>query len=206
MNRINKFLVIHGLLGRRGRKFKSGNFYYYNGLRATFKKALPYTEKPGRALDIGAGFGNETRELLKRGFEVVATDVNPDAVKYLKKLSKKERRLTPLATGLPDTPEGKFDFVACEMVLHFLEEKDVLTSIKKMQQATKIGGLNIVSSYINSHSIHEDSRFDGYFKYLMPSGKLEQLYNNWEILYQEEKKNAMGHSSIRFIARKVNKT
>lgn len=202
-NRVNKFLVTRDFLPKWRRKFKSGDFYYYNGMRATFEKALPYIDKSGRALDIGAGFGNETKELLKRGFDVVATDVNPDAVKHLKKIARKDNRLQVLGMSLPDMPEGKFDFIVSEMVLHFLDEGDALKSIQKIQAVTERGGINVISSYVESQSIREDPRLAGYFSYLLPPEKLRVLYKNWEILFYEEKANAMGHSSTRIIARKA---
>ena len=205
-NRVNKFLVTGGFSLKHRRGFKSGDFYYYNGMRATFEKALLFIQKPGRALDIGAGFGNETKELLKRGFDVVATDVNSDAVKYLKKLARKTHYTRTVLEvdemGLPEIPEGRFDFIVCEMVLHFLDEDGALNSIQKIQDATEKGGINAISSYTESKSIREDPRLTGYFNYLLPPEKLKKLYKNWEILYYEEKSNIMGHPSARLIARK----
>ena len=200
-NKIRKLMTTRGLYPKTWkRSFRSGDFCYYNGLRATFEKALPYLGG-GRALDIGAGFGNETKELLKRGFEVVATDQNLEAVKYLKKLSR-NKKLTVLNQSLPEFPEGKFDLIVCEMVLHFLEEQSVHSSIKKIQNATSSGGLNVISSYTESRSIRQDSRMEGYFSYLLKSDELNRLYKKWDILYSELKVNMMGHKSIRFIARK----
>lgn len=200
-NKINKFLITRGIYPSSWkRSFQSGGCYYYNGTRVTFKKSLPYLSG-GRALDIGAGFGNETKELLRRGFEVVATDQNLEAVKYLKKLSR-NKKLTVLNQSLPEFPEGKFDLIVCEMVLHFLEEKSVHSSIKNIQNATSSGGLNVISSYTESRSIRQDPRLEGYFSYLLKSDELNRLYKNWDILYSELKVNMMGHESIRFIARK----
>ncbi|HMS30957.1 MAG TPA: methyltransferase domain-containing protein [Candidatus Saccharibacteria bacterium] len=200
-NRFRKFMITRGLYPKHWlRSFRSGEYHYYNGLRATFKKALPYLTE-GRALDIGAGFGNETSVLLKNGYEVVATDVNLEAIKYLKKVAK-TKNLQVFQQSLPELPEGKFDVIICEMVLHFLNASDTRSAIANMQQATDRGGLNIISTYIDSQSIHKDPRLKGYFKFLLPPGELESLYSDWEVLFAGEKVNAMGHPSLRFIARK----
>ena len=200
-NRFRKFMITRGLYPKHWlRSFRSGEYHYYNGLRYTFEKVLPYLSG-GRALDIGAGFGNETKELLRRGFVVVATDSNPEAVKYLKEVAK-HQSLTVLNQSLSEIPEGNFDLIVCEMVLHFLDKKSVQASIEKMQNATNGNGLNVISSYVDSRSIRRDPRLKGYFNYLLKPDELDKAYEGWEILHSELKRNLMGHESIRFIARK----
>lgn len=203
-SRIKKFIVTNNLLGKTQKnKFESEGFYYYSGQRATFTEGLKYVKEPGRALDIGAGFGNEVKELLKRGCEVVAIDPNEEAVKYLQKVAKKQPKLSVLHQALPDFPEGKFDFIVCEMVLHFLSKKVAYESIKKMQAATNSGGLNVISSYLEQPSIHTDPRIKpGYFTFLLEAEELKKLYKDWEMLYYEEKQNAMSLDSARMVARK----
>lgn len=201
---IKKFIVQNNLWKKPQRhSFESGGYYYYNGQRKTFTKALGYVARPGSALDIGAGFGNEVRTLLKRGFSVVATDSNPEAVRFLGKLSKKNKRLTVLNQSLPELPSSKFDFIVCEMVLHFLNKKDALKSVKKIQEATKSGGINAISSYIEQQAIHTDPRITpGYYNFLFQPRELEKLYKEWEILYYQEEGNTLGFQSARLIARK----
>lgn len=199
--RIKKFIVQKNLWKKpQQHSFESGGFYYYNGLRQTFRRALEFVDTPGSALDIGAGFGNEVRELLKRDFKVTATDFNKESVEYLQKLAKKQNGLTVLNQALPDFPKGKFDFIVCEMVLHFLSKKDAHLSIKKMQNSTQPGGLNVITSYIEQPKIHSHSL--GYYNFLFQPSELQKLYSGWEILYYEEKGNALGFKSARLIARK----
>ena len=205
-NIIYKFLTIHNILPSHKKKFKSGDYYYYNGIRPTFEKSLPLINSSGRALDIGAGFGNETKTLLKMGFEVVATEINFKATRYLEKLAKRSdssrRALEVYNVQLPDIPKGKFDLIVCEMVLHFMSKNEVLASIQNIQSSTSNRGLNVISSYIDSKSIHQDVRLAGYFSYLLKSGELQKLYSDWDILYAEEKSNMLGHQSVRLITRK----
>ena len=183
-NKIKKFLVIHQLLNHRMMSFKSGDFHYYNKMRVTLSRALEFVQTPGRALDIGAGFGNETKVLLKRGFEVVASDINPEAVTYLQKVARRNHKLTAIQQSLPEIPPGEFDLISCEMVLHFLDENDVHRAVTGVQNSTRTGGLNVISTYIDSKSIKNDPRMDGYCKYLLPSGMLQYLYKDWKILYE----------------------
>lgn len=203
-NKIKKFIVNHSLLGKnQWQKFESGGYFYYSGQRVTFTKALDFVKKPGNALDIGAGYGNEVKALLRRGFTVDATDINQDAVKYLHKVALRKSALKVYPIGLPELPESTYDFIVCEMVLHFLNKKDAYSAIAKMQQATNKSGLHVISSYIDTSGIHSDPRIKpGYFTFLLKEGELKELYKDWKILYYEEKSNVLGFKSARMIARK----
>ena len=202
-NAIRKFSVTHGLTRwTKVRKFKSGRYYYYSGLRTTFERSLSYISG-SRALDIGAGYGNETKVLLDRGFSVVAVETEPGALKYLKRIESKNPKLIVSSVSLPNIPNKMtYDIIVCEMVLHFLSKPDVHRSIKNMQHYTVPRGLNVISSYIEQDSIHKDERLVGYFDYLLAADELDELYKDWDILHSELKGNLMGHKSIRFIARR----
>jgi SAM-dependent methyltransferase len=58
--------------------------------RATLLEALARLEAegraPGTAVDLGAGTGRDTAELLRRGWRVVAVDAHPEAVARLRAL------------------------------------------------------------------------------------------------------------------------
>lgn len=200
---LSKRIVLSNITNTQRSKFESNGYFYYNGLRATFSEALQYLGS-GDALDIGAGFGNETMELLKRGFRVVATDPNPEAIAYLERVAKKNPELRVIQQSLPDCPQGNhFDLIVCEMVLHFLQKKEAHDSVKKMQARTKKGGINVVSSYIEQPEIHSDPGIKpGYFTFLLAPNELRSLYDGWEILYYEEKSNKLNIQSARVIARK----
>jgi 2-polyprenyl-3-methyl-5-hydroxy-6-metoxy-1,4-benzoquinol methylase len=203
-NLFKRYVITNGLYKKDGKLyFQAGGHYYYSGLRATFKKSLHFIPNKGSALDIGAGFGNETKSLLSRGFDVTAVDNNSIAVRYLRKLQKRYESLTVLEEAMPTiSAKGRFDVIVCEMVLHFLSEEDARTSFRKIQEHTKLGGLNVVSVYIDSPSIHNDARMDGYFSHLFKTHEIKDMYKEWDMLYVEVKKNKMGHESLRFVARK----
>jgi len=130
-------------------------------------------------------------------------ETEPGAVAYLKNLSKKNTKLTVVDELLPNISTHKaFSVVICEMVLHFLNKDEVKQSIVQMQKHTRFDGLNVISSYVEQDSIHQDERMVGYFSYLLKPGELDQWYKDWDILYNELKVNKMGHKSIRFIARR----
>ena len=201
-NKLSKLLVLSGLSKTQKGAFKSNGYYYRSGLRTTFKESLRYFAG-GRVLDIGAGFGNEAKLLLKQGNEVVATDSNTEAVRHLRRLTKKYSKLDVLEESLPSlTAVGTFDLIVCEMVLHFLNRKDTLSSIKRMQAKTKAGGLNVISTYVDLAPLNQDESMKSYYKYLLPTGELKMLYDKWDIILYEEKSNLYSFKSARIIARK----
>jgi membrane dipeptidase len=54
--------------------------------RPTLRDALARFDAPGLAVDLGAGTGRDTAELLRRGWRVVAVDREPEAVERLRAL------------------------------------------------------------------------------------------------------------------------
>lgn len=82
---------------------------------------------PGRALDLGCGEGGDAMWLAERGWQVVATDISPVAIRRATEDADKrgiseriEFVLTDLAGGVP---AGPFDLVSA----HFLHVPDPLT-------------------------------------------------------------------------------
>lgn len=85
---------------------------------------------PGmKVLDAGCGGGRNIYWLLQNGFDVFAVDINPDAIGAIQDLAK---RLSP---GLPQEnfqvgsldslpfADASFDWVICNAVLHFAEDR-----------------------------------------------------------------------------------
>ncbi|HLC55579.1 MAG TPA: HemK2/MTQ2 family protein methyltransferase [Candidatus Nanoarchaeia archaeon] len=60
----------------------------------------------GRVLDMGAGSGIQARTALQRTRDVLAVDINPEAVEHCK-----EQGIPALQSDLFDKVEGKFDVI-----------------------------------------------------------------------------------------------
>lgn len=133
-------MALNGFGKKKKIKFKSDKYFYCNGLRLGFQQALKFAGGE-TALDIGAGFGNEVKVLLNKGYSVTAVEPNLEAANYLNKLAgKRSNNLKVLEQSLPNLNiNNKFDFVICEMVLHFLDKKDVMSSVKNIQSYTNVG-------------------------------------------------------------------
>ena len=65
------------------------------------------------------------------------------------------------------------------MTLHFLSAEKVPTTIKRMQEATKTGGLNVIAVYTEENPM-------GLRPHLFKKDELRNFYNNWEMLQYKE--------------------
>jgi SAM-dependent methyltransferase len=96
-------------------------------------------EKPGRILDAAAGEGALTKELIQRGFEVEACDLNPQRFK----LTSNKCNLVDLNGVLP-YPSSSFDFVAAVEVIEHLH--DPWHAISEFKRVLKKNGKLIITT------------------------------------------------------------
>jgi len=104
-----------------------------------FKLFEPHVR--GNILEVGAGIGNFTPLLVKKG-KVVAIDINDDYVKKLRNLSINkisagygdvEKGRYFFKADLPGGRQGKFDTIVCLNVLeHIKDDKRALTNMYKL--------------------------------------------------------------------------
>lgn len=75
-------------------------------------------------LEIGCGEGRDARPLLKQGFNLLATDISPEAVSYCQKLDLDHADSYRVLDCVGGQMDEKFDFVYAVAVLHMLVEDD----------------------------------------------------------------------------------
>jgi tellurite methyltransferase len=100
---------------------------YYDGQgdrepRDLLLQALDSFDAEGRvgvAVDLGAGQGFETAELLRRGWEVLAIDAEPDGIRRLLERVGEEPRLTTLVSPMQDAALPPADLVHASFSLPF---------------------------------------------------------------------------------------
>src|SRR5215211_1849929 len=90
--------------------------------RETLRDALDRFEREGgtgTAIDLGAGQGIETAELLRRGWQVVAVDAEPDGIRRLRDRAGDDARLTTLVSPMQDAELPAADLVHASFSLPF---------------------------------------------------------------------------------------
>jgi SAM-dependent methyltransferase len=106
--------------------------------------------RPGqrpRALDLGAGEGADAIRLARLDYDVTAVEISPEAVKKIEAFAADARVhiIAETADISEYQPQGHFDVIICNGVLHYVADKRKI--IDRMQAATAPGGLNVLSSW-----------------------------------------------------------
>lgn len=98
--------------------------------------------KPGLAVDLGAGEGRDTLELLRRGWRVLATDGHPEAFGHLWPRVPPEQRdlLTTEEASFADTRIPPCDLVNASFALPFCEPRDFAGLWNRIVAAIRPGG------------------------------------------------------------------
>jgi 2-polyprenyl-3-methyl-5-hydroxy-6-metoxy-1,4-benzoquinol methylase len=164
-----------------------------------------------RALDLGAGEGADAIRLARLDYDVTAVDISPEAVKKIEAFAADAsvHIIAETADISEYRPQGHFDVIICNGVLHYIADKQKV--IERMQAATAPGGLNVVSSWStftqvptchNSVPVYCD-REDGVVARSYASWNLKCLY--FEREKPESSHEGMAphaHSHIKLIAEK----
>jgi tellurite methyltransferase len=153
----------------------------------------------GRVLDVGAGEGADTIRLAMLGYHVDAVElsgVGAQKIEWFADEAGVGDRVRVFPSDIQDfTPDGLYDVVICNGVLHYIEDKSSV--IELVQEATRPGGVNVVSlwsDYTPVPDCHESVAI-----YCDPEdGVVTASYKEWpkEIIYFERDKLESAHSDL----------
>lgn len=147
--------------------------------------AMPHLNG-GKALDVGCGGGRNVLYLAQHGFSVDAWDINPDSLNSLNEIIQTEQ-ITGVALAQRDFNQdqhiaGQYDFINSLVVLMFLQPETVYPLIQAMQQATKVGGYNLIVCAMDT----QDYPLMPFLKFGFKEDELKQAYQGWEIVKYNE--------------------
>jgi len=97
---------------------------------------------PRFAVDLGCGAGRDTRELLRRGWRVLATDMTPEGPETLWRLTPEEdrERLATEVSTLQDFEIPACDLVNANLILSFQPADDYAATWARILAAIPLGG------------------------------------------------------------------
>jgi SAM-dependent methyltransferase len=166
---------------------------------------------PGRALDLGAGEGADAIRLALMGYKVTAVDISERAAEKIRKFAEDAGVVIGVeAADISEyRPDGEFDVVICNGVLHYVRDK--ASVIERAQAATMPGGVNVVSAWTTFTPV--PACHNGIPVYCdAEDGVVARAYRGWDIklLYFEHDKPeeshggmpAHSHSHVKLIAEK----
>lgn len=73
-------------------------------------------------LELGCGEGRDAAYLLRRGYDVTATDISPEAIRYCRERNPKFAERFQVLDCVAGEWDGKFDFIYAVAVIHMLVE------------------------------------------------------------------------------------
>ena len=153
----------------------------------------------GRALDIGAGEGSDSIRLAKLGYEVDAVEMSAVGAKKIQCFAEEagvHDKVKVFAADVQDfEPDGLYDVVICNGVLHYIEGKKSV--IELMQQATRPGGINVVSLWSDYTPVPDCHELVPVFRD-PEDGEVTKSYQDWrkEFIYFDRDKKESAHSDL----------
>jgi tellurite methyltransferase len=153
----------------------------------------------GRALDIGAGEGSDSIRLAKLGYEVDAVEMSAVGAKKIQCFAEEagvHDKVRVFAADVQDfEPDGLYDVVICNGVLHYIEGKKSV--IELMQQATSPGGINVVSLWSDYTPVPDCHELVPVFRD-PEDGEVTKSYEDWrkEFIYFDRDKKESAHSDL----------
>jgi tellurite methyltransferase len=142
----------------------------------------------GDVLEIGAGAGRNSLYLASQGFNVLATDISPQAIQKLQGTALESG--VNLKADVSDIGEAKltqdFDAIICTFTLHHLTANDAELVISKVQQHTKPNGFNLFTIFTKDGDFYKKHPDTDNF-YLENKEQLEKLYGGWRMIKSFER-------------------
>ncbi len=111
-------------------------------------RAVSLLPQKGRALDLGAGAGRDTRYLLEQGFQVTAVDGDPHAVAMLRSLQEQNLRVTQ--ASFEEFVFETYDLINAQFALPFVSPRLFNEVFARVERALKPGGV-FVGQFFGIH-------------------------------------------------------
>lgn len=77
-----------------------------------------------RILELGCGEGRDAMNLMRKGYDITATDISPEAIRYCRSLCPEFAEHFQVLDCIGGTLEEKFDFIYAVALIHMLVEDE----------------------------------------------------------------------------------
>ena len=157
----------------------------------------------GKAIDIGAGKGDNALFLAKHGFFVTAVEIRKELADTIKKRAEENQiGLEIINRDIKDfiVEENQYSFISAINSLNFFSKQEFLNIIEKIKNGLRKSGICVISLFTADDSLFEKiksetaSEDDGSFRnkagkkwYFPKSNELRKFFEkDFEILFYKE--------------------
>ena len=108
--------------------------------------ALQYFPETGKILELGAGHGQDSRFFVKKGYEVISTDIETSSLElnFSKQAEEFRKKISVQQVDLKEKlpfKDSSFDIVYAHLSLHYFDQETTFGIINEIERILKPGGL-----------------------------------------------------------------
>ena len=169
-----------------GKKYSDSSSPFGDKPMSIIVEAIKHIDIKKDALLLGVGDGRNAAYLLSKDFNVVGVDLSEEGLKILEDKHFEEidnNKLKLILGSVTDIEiSDKFSLVGAIGLLHFLEDNQVDTVIKKMKSRTRETGITVTV-------VRRTQNIMGNLPHIFKKNELHKYYdsNEWDILLYKEK-------------------
>jgi len=153
------------------------------------EQAAALFQKPGGALDVGAGAGRDTKHLLRLGWRVTAIDASPSAAEALRSLPL-QHNLRVVVSAAEDFAPDTYDLVNAQFSLPFIARQHFDETVRRLRDSVRPGGVMAATFF----GTHDEWNVPGSQQTFSTRSDIERLFAGWDVIDLTEAE-ADGHTA-----------
>jgi len=163
------------------------DYYWGKDPNELAKRILNVVTPPKKVVDIGAGEGRDSVFLAQQGFDVLAMDIAPAGLDKIVRLAEEfDTHLHTLEANINDVVfSDAFDVVYSIGALQYIEPDNRSRQFEHFKAVTNASGIHVLFAFMNHPDVDIAPDW-GQNEYLYQPQELENYYQGWNILEQEQ--------------------